>query len=88
MAAASTHRGVAGEETGYAQGWWVNKLADGSLVEKDLPLDTYWAQGHDGQRLYVVPSAGLVVVRLGFSPEIEAKDLRTVGLVRDLLAAS
>ncbi len=88
MTTATTHREVTGEETGYAQGWWVNRLADGTLVDKDLPADTYWAQGHDGQRLYVVPSARLVVVRLGFSPEIEAPDLRTVGLVHALLAAS
>lgn len=87
MSAATRHVAVPGEETGYAQGWWVNQLADGSLVEKDLPADAYWAQGHDGQRLYVVPSADLVVVRLGFSPSIDSADLRTVALVHDLIAA-
>ena len=64
------------EEKGYAGGWWVNKRADGSLVDPALPEDAYWASGHDGQRLYVVPSAGLVVVRLGFSPEVDAEDLQ------------
>lgn len=75
------------EEPGYAAGWWANKTPDGSLVAPTLPPDAYWAQGHDGQRLYVVPSAELVVVRLGFSPEIESDQLRTDALVTDLLGA-
>ena len=67
------------EEKGYAAGWWVNRQADGTLVNPALPEDAYWAQGHDGQRLYVVPSARLVVARLGFTPEVE--DIRTDELV-------
>ena len=74
------------EEEGYAAGWWVNQRADGSLVNPALPEDAYWASGHDGQRLYVVPSARLVIVRLGFSPRVEASGLRTDELVRDLVA--
>lgn len=74
------------EEKGYAAGWWVNRQADGSLVDPSLPADAYWASGHDGQRLYVVPSAGLVVVRLGFSPTVAESRLGTDELVRDLVA--
>lgn len=73
-----------GEEAGYGLGWWVNQLADGSLREPGLPADTYWASGHDGQTVYVVPSAELVVVRMGFTP---AADDRAPALVADLLAA-
>lgn len=76
------------EERGYAAGWWVNRLADGSLAWPAMPADAYWASGHDGQRLVVVPSADLVVVRLGFSPSIEAADLRIDTLVRDVVAAT
>ena len=72
------------EEKGYAGGWWVNLQADGTLVDETLPADAYWANGHDGQRLYVVPSAGLVVARLGFSPEVDAEDLHTSELVAEL----
>ena len=87
MAQSTTAKPVArSEDKGYAAGWWVNRQADGSLVNADLPEDAYWASGHDGQRLYVVPSARLVVVRLGFSPEVDPADLRTDELVTELVA--
>ncbi|MBK8446006.1 MAG: serine hydrolase [Micropruina sp.] len=73
------------EDPNYAAGWWTNLTAEGSLVEPALPRDAYWASGHDGQRMYVVPSAQLVVVRLGFSPS--ADDVRTHTLVTDVLKA-
>jgi CubicO group peptidase (beta-lactamase class C family) len=74
------------EEVGYAAGWWVNQLADGTLANPALPADTYYADGHDGQRVYVVPSADLVVVRLGFSPGVTDDKLRVATLVHDLVA--
>lgn len=33
-----------------------------------LPADTFWLEGHDGQTIAVIPSAHLVVVRLGLTP--------------------
>ncbi|MFL6061862.1 MAG: serine hydrolase domain-containing protein [Marmoricola sp.] len=74
------------EEKGYASGWWSNTQADGSLVEKDLPGDTYFAEGHDGQWIVVVPSHHLVVARLGFTPDTGTDD-RVVRLTADLLTA-
>lgn len=76
---------VGGEEDGYGLGWWVNTRVDGTLVEPGLPADTYWASGHDGQWLVVVPSADLVVARLGFGPE--ADDTRKAPVVAALIAA-
>jgi CubicO group peptidase (beta-lactamase class C family) len=34
----------------------------------DLPADIYWMLGHDGQSTAVIPSKGLVIVRLGLTP--------------------
>lgn len=86
MAASTRVDGVPpGEDAGYGAGWWVNREADGSLVDPLLPADAYWASGHDGQRMVVVPSADLVVVRLGFTPGED--DDRTSALVRDIVAA-
>lgn len=75
----------AAEDPNYAAGWWTNSTASGSVVDERLPRDAYWASGHDGQRLYVVPSRELVVVRLGFSPA--ADDIRTEQLVADVIGA-
>ncbi|HRW19796.1 MAG TPA: serine hydrolase [Dermatophilaceae bacterium] len=89
MARSTTVLPGQGEETGYAAGWWANRLADGSLVDPALPAEAYWANGHDGQRVVVVPSAKLVVVRLGFSPSIKTPDtLRVLPLVKDAVAAT
>jgi CubicO group peptidase (beta-lactamase class C family) len=88
MATSTTSTAVAtSEEKGYGAGWWVNRQADGTLVDPALPADAYYADGHDGQRIYVVPSSDLVVVRLGFSPSVEEPDLRVSRLVSDLVAA-
>jgi CubicO group peptidase (beta-lactamase class C family) len=44
--------------------WWLNKTADGKRGPwPDAPADTFAALGHWGQALYVIPSAGLVIVR-------------------------
>jgi len=34
----------------------------------DLPADTFWLRGHDGQSTAIIPSQRLVVVRLGLTP--------------------
>lgn len=45
---------------GYGYQWWLIGRQD-----ERLPADTYAAQGHDGQFIYVIPSLDLVVVRNG-----------------------
>lgn len=66
---ATTAVAAAGEPEPYGAQWWLNDAGDGSPLRfADLPADAYWASGHDGQYLVVVPSADLVVVRTGFSP--------------------
>ncbi|QXI29846.1 serine hydrolase domain-containing protein [Pseudomonas vanderleydeniana] len=46
--------------------WWLNRSIDGARKPwPDAPADTFAALGHWGQALYVIPSAGLVIVRYG-----------------------
>ena len=48
-----------------------------------IKADAFWMSGHDGQRVYVVPSSDLVVVRMGFSPAVD--DIRADQLVTELV---
>jgi CubicO group peptidase (beta-lactamase class C family) len=61
----------------YGAHWWL-KLSEalGGLTPaaKRLPPDAFHALGHEGQCLTVIPSLGLVVVRLGLSIDITAWD--------------
>lgn len=57
-----------GEPEPYGAQWWVNVGAGGTQLRMDMPADAFWASGHDGQYIVVVPSADLVVVRTGFTP--------------------
>ena len=61
-------------DTGYGAGFWTNLKKDGEIPYwgapwgmPSLPDDTYFARGALGQFIVIVPSARLVVVRLGLS---------------------
>ncbi len=41
----------------------------------DAPEDTYFTGGHDGQRVFVIPSRKLVIVRLGVSDQVDWNEL-------------
>ena len=43
-----------------------------SWIEPDAgaPKDAFWLEGHDGQSMAVIPSAKLVVLRMGLTPSI------------------
>jgi len=51
----------------------------------NLPDDLFYANGHDGQRVIIIPSYDLVIVRLGLSRNRNAWDLDE--LVADVLKA-
>jgi CubicO group peptidase (beta-lactamase class C family) len=70
---------VAISDTGYGpeygQGqFWLRGPEAGTPAGQDpdaafrLPEDVFWILGHDGQSTAVVPSKGLVVVRMGLTP--------------------
>ncbi len=50
-------------EKGYGAFFWLN--ADGQLA--DVPKDMYACNGFQGQRVFILPSQNLVVVRMGLS---------------------
>lgn len=50
-----------------------------------LPEDTYFASGHDGQTVAIIPSREMIVVRLGLSRSPETWDLER--FLADVLAA-
>ena len=56
------------ESTPSGYSWWLNQASPARNKPKpwaDVPDDTYAALGHWGQRIIVVPSEDLVVVRVG-----------------------
>lgn len=74
------------DDPGYGMGFRVNALPDGSLRWPQLPEDTFHMSGHDGQKVIMVPSEGLVVVRMGFTPAYD-DEASEVQLVDDAIAA-
>jgi len=57
----------------YGQGHvWLAGKEDSDFEGDDLtygiPDDAFWMRGHDGQTVTVIPSAGLVIVRMGLTP--------------------
>lgn len=51
----------------YGAGWWVNQPDinnGGKRLYAKVPEDCFYAQGYDGQYVWVIPSKKLVVVRL------------------------
>ncbi len=71
VATPTPHRGAALDQRGgsYGASFWLNAAT--STAESDTflyataPRDTFCAQGHWGQRICMVPSRKLVVVRVG-----------------------
>lgn len=74
------------DDPGYGMGWRVNVLPDGGLRWPELPKDTYYASGYAGQKVIIVPSKDLVVVRMGFTPEVD-DTASEVALVEEIIAA-
>ncbi len=70
----------AAPEGRYGAGWWLNAGDPGDPSRRmwpGLPRDAYAARGMSGQYVVIVPSAELVVVRLGLS-QAEGDDLHGI----------
>lgn len=76
---------------GYGAGFWTNRGASEGAKRRrqwGAPADSFFGNGNFGQTLLVVPSSGLVVVRLGASQGSGATNLeRTTRLAAEILAA-
>jgi len=61
----------------YGAHWWLKltrELGGESPAAGRIPGDAFFALGHEGQVLTVIPSRRLVVVRLGLSVQVDAWD--------------
>lgn len=70
----------------YGWGWWLNTPVPTAQIGKALanaPADAYWAQGHHGQFIFVVPSLDLVMVRFGVDKKGDLDENKLVGLILD-----
>ena len=80
---------AAAPERSYGAHWWLNAgdpTDPARAAWPAMPRDAYAARGHSGQWVVVVPSAELVVVRLGLGQRDDEKD-GTEDLVADLVRA-
>jgi CubicO group peptidase (beta-lactamase class C family) len=77
-------------DTDYAAGFWTNRSEHPNAkgrVRAGIPRDAFFASGDLGQRIIIVPSQRLVVVRLGDSID-PSGDIRGVArLVKEVIAA-
>ena len=60
-----TRTPASASDGGYGAFFWLNR----NHVCPDVPEDMYSCNGHDGQQIYIIPSKGLVVVILSYSPK-------------------
>ena len=49
----------------YGAGFWLNDTTDPKELMSDVPKDAYSYRGFHGHRVEIIPSKGLVIVRLG-----------------------
>ncbi len=81
----------------YGAFFWLNRqnYANNTIAEKkgskpdnlpDMPADLFYCNGHDGQRIYVIPSEELVVVVLSYSQKPD-NTIDFNRLLRDILSS-
>jgi CubicO group peptidase (beta-lactamase class C family) len=54
----------------YGAQWWLNAGAAGNASNRiypDAPTDLFWADGYEGQSVFVLPSKDLVIVKLALT---------------------
>ncbi len=78
-------------DSDYGAGFWVNAgNAENAheRIQAGMPTDSFYASGNFGQRIVIIPSQRLVIVRLGFTTGYPGLDIRgLLRLVSDVIAA-
>jgi CubicO group peptidase (beta-lactamase class C family) len=75
----STSAPAANHLKNYGYQFWLNGTNETNSSQKEfpqMPADFFYADGYGGQRIYIVPSMQLVVVRLGLNKFDEQQFLR------------
>jgi CubicO group peptidase (beta-lactamase class C family) len=78
-------------DTNYGAGFWTNRSehqdAKG-LVRLGIPRDAFFASGDQGQRVVIIPSQHMVVVRLGDATDPTGDIWGLARLVKEAIAAT
>ncbi len=72
----------------YGAGFWVVDTPDpdfSGLQQAGLPKDTFLASGNLGQRIYIIPSQDMVVVRMGLTVRGGFGARQDAAFIRDLI---
>jgi CubicO group peptidase (beta-lactamase class C family) len=80
--------GPGNEQKNYGYQFWLNGIDEHDPSKKEFPeapADLFYADGYGGQRIYIIPSLQLVVVRMGLNNFDELQFLKLVlkGVVND-----
>jgi CubicO group peptidase (beta-lactamase class C family) len=78
-------------DTDYGAGFWTNRSEHENAkgrVRLGIPRDAFFASGDLGQRLVIIPSQHLVIVRLGDSVDPTGDISSLARLVREVIAAA
>jgi CubicO group peptidase (beta-lactamase class C family) len=78
-------------DTDYGAGFWTNRSEHANAkgrIAMGMPRDAFFASGDLGQRIVILPTQRMVVVRLGDSVD-PTGDIRGLGrLVKEVIAAT
>jgi CubicO group peptidase (beta-lactamase class C family) len=78
-------------DTDYGAGFWTNRSEHEHArgrVRMGIPRDAFFASGDLGQRIFIIPSQRLVVVRLGDSVDPSGDIRGAARLIKEVIAAT
>ena len=77
-------------DTDYGAGFWTNRSEHPNArrrVQAGIPRDAFFASGDLGQRIFIIPSQRMVVVRLGDAVDPTGDISGAARLIKELIAA-